>query len=51
MTMMKPAVHSAMDDLVNPTTITTICFLAEVLHFTNILQCVLQSLSLNFFCM
>lgn len=29
----KPAVRVVRDDLVNPTTIATLCFLADVLHF------------------
>ena len=44
----KPAVHGVRDDLANPTTITTICFLADVLHFTKILQCILQGSSFSF---
>ena len=45
---MEPGVCSVMDDLVNPTTVAALCFVADVLHFSNILQCVLQRSSSNF---
>ena len=48
MRKMEPAVRGVVDYLLNPTTITTLCFLAKVFHFTNIFQCVLQESSLNF---
>ena len=48
MRKMEPAVHSVRDDLVNPTTIATLCFLTDALHFTNISKCILQGSSLHF---
>ena len=44
----EPAVRGVRDDLVKPNTIATICFLADVLQLTNVLQCVLQGARLNF---
>ena len=44
----EPAVRGLRDDLVKPKTITTLCFLADILKSTNILQTVLQGARLNF---
>ena len=44
----EPAVLGVRDELVKPNTIATMCFLADVLQLTNILQCVLQGSKLNF---
>ena len=44
----EPAVRGLRDDLVKPKTIVTLCFLADILKSTNILQTVLQDARLNF---
>ena len=44
----EPAICGLRDDLVKPKTIATLCFLADILKSTNILQTALQGARLNF---
>ena len=44
----EPSVLGIRDELVKPNTIAAMCFLADVLQLTNILQCVLKGSRLNF---
>ena len=48
MRRMEPAVHSVTNDLFSPIIIATLCFLAQILHSPDILQCVLQGSRVNF---